>query len=338
MTEGGKELEIGSKAVREVEFRERIRGYHQDDVDEFLEKVALGIEVLEDRLREAERRAQLAEESASSQSDVLQSNEVTTRSALVGEDDIIQRTLILAQRTADQVLAEARENAERIEAAAQQEASSLLEDARRQVDVDLAMKVTDLQGQIESLLDEKTRIEGQLASVATEIVEARRSAAQLLRQSADELDAQSDQSVNLAAQSADEELSAADSSDMLWGGTQSQDSAVTVGAQENYSPPFGTLDAFGPQANGDFDPEVQDDLELPSYVSHESPSFDFSEGFQAVDEESPIPSFEIDANSLDEGGEDDKDLFLDFGRSKFQLLEDDSEYSNPKIFDDEPEK
>ncbi len=338
MTEGGKELEIGSKAVREVEFRERIRGYHQDDVDEFLEKVALGIEVLEDRLREAERRAQLAEESASLQSSSSQLNENAPRLTPVVEDDIIQRTLILAQRTADQVLAEARENAERIEAAAQQEASSLLEDARRQVDVDLAMKATDLQGQIESLLDEKSRIEGQLASVASEIVEARRSAAQRLRQTADELDSQSGQAGNFGAQSVDEDLGAADSSDMLWGGTQSEDSAVTVGVQENYSPPFGTLDAFGSRESGDFDPEAQDDLELPSYVSHESPSFDFSEGFQAVEEESPIPSFEIDASSLDEESEDDKDLFLDFGRSKFQLLEDDSEYSNPKIFDDEPEK
>jgi DivIVA domain-containing protein len=50
-------MEIASRTLREVEFRQQLRGYHQDDVDEFLERVAAGIEVLQDRLREANERA-----------------------------------------------------------------------------------------------------------------------------------------------------------------------------------------------------------------------------------------------------------------------------------------
>ncbi len=330
MTEGGKELEIGSKVVREVEFRERIRGYHQDDVDEFLEKVALGIEVLEDRLKEAERRAELAEESAGSQA-----GPGAAQAAPFVEDDIIQRTLLLAQRTADQVLAEARENAERIQAAAQEEASGLLDEVRRQVDVDLAAEVTDLQGQIERLGDEKARLEEQLEAVASEILDAKRSAAQLLRSKADELDGNSGSFANIASASADHEFLGEIGSDgNLQSETQAQDFdqlAISLAQGLTDTP-------FEAQANGELDGEDQDEMELPSYVSHESLSFDIDGQYSETDEEAPIPSFEIDANSLDEESDQDEDLFLDFGRAKFQLLEDDSELSSPKIFDDDSER
>ena len=49
-------MEVSPKTLREVEFREKMRGYHPEDVDHFLEQVAAGIEVLQDRLRQAETR------------------------------------------------------------------------------------------------------------------------------------------------------------------------------------------------------------------------------------------------------------------------------------------
>jgi cell division initiation protein len=42
-------MEVSPKTLREVEFREKMRGYHPEDVDQFLEQVAAGIEVLQDR-------------------------------------------------------------------------------------------------------------------------------------------------------------------------------------------------------------------------------------------------------------------------------------------------
>ena len=39
-------MEISAKMLREVEFRDRLRGYDTDEVDEFLEKVAIGIDEL----------------------------------------------------------------------------------------------------------------------------------------------------------------------------------------------------------------------------------------------------------------------------------------------------
>ncbi|MDP9388795.1 MAG: DivIVA domain-containing protein, partial [Actinomycetota bacterium] len=55
-------MEVSPQTIRDVEFREKLRGYHQDDVDEFLERVAAGVEILQDRLRQATERAVRAEQ------------------------------------------------------------------------------------------------------------------------------------------------------------------------------------------------------------------------------------------------------------------------------------
>ncbi len=107
-------MEVSPKSLREVEFREKMRGYHPEDVDHFLEQVAAGIEVLQDRLRQAVDRAQRAEAAASEAS---------------GTDDTLRKTLVLAQRTADLAVQEAREQASRILASAEQQAQAILSEA-----------------------------------------------------------------------------------------------------------------------------------------------------------------------------------------------------------------
>jgi DivIVA domain-containing protein len=107
-------MDVSPKTLREVEFREKMRGYHPEDVDQFLERVAAGIEVLQDRLRQALERAQRAEAQASE---------------VGGTDDTLRRTLVLAQRTADLAVQEAREQAARILAGAEQQAQAMIADA-----------------------------------------------------------------------------------------------------------------------------------------------------------------------------------------------------------------
>ena len=107
-------MEVSPKTLREVEFREKMRGYHPEDVDHFLEQVASGIEVLQDRLRQAVDRAQRAEAAASEAG---------------GNDETLRKTLVLAQRTADMAVQEAREQAARILASAEQQAQSILVEA-----------------------------------------------------------------------------------------------------------------------------------------------------------------------------------------------------------------
>lgn len=106
-------MEVSPKTLREVEFREKMRGYHPEDVDHFLEQVAAGIEVLQDRLRQAVERAQRAEAAATE----------------AGSDETLRKTLVLAQRTADLAVQEAREQASRILAAAEQQAQAILGEA-----------------------------------------------------------------------------------------------------------------------------------------------------------------------------------------------------------------
>ncbi|MDQ6615931.1 MAG: DivIVA domain-containing protein, partial [Actinomycetota bacterium] len=109
-------MDVSPKTLREVEFREKMRGYHPEDVDQFLERVAAGIEVLQDRLRQAIERAQRAEQAATEAG---------------GNDDALRRTLLLAQRTADLAVQEAREQAARIVAGAEQQSQSLVGDAEQ---------------------------------------------------------------------------------------------------------------------------------------------------------------------------------------------------------------
>lgn len=116
-------MDVSAQTLREVEFREKLRGYHPDDVDEFLERVAAGIEFLQERLRESTERAVRAEQRIADGSE---------------GDDALRRTLVLAQRTAELAVQEAREEAARIESDAKAEARAIVgkaeELARRTID------------------------------------------------------------------------------------------------------------------------------------------------------------------------------------------------------------
>lgn len=105
-------MDLTPETLRSATFRDKLRGYHPDDVDDFLESVARGLEVLLARLRDASERA---------------------RSAVVVEPapnaDEAVRTLSLAQRTADLAIHEAKAEAERLLKAAEQRARKVVGDA-----------------------------------------------------------------------------------------------------------------------------------------------------------------------------------------------------------------
>lgn len=115
-------MDVSPQTIRQVEFRDKLKGYHPDDVDEFLERVAAGLEIMQERLRLATDRAVRAESAAT------ESRE---------DDESLRRTLVLAQRTADLAVKEGREQAARIIEAAESEAAAMLaaadEEARRTI-------------------------------------------------------------------------------------------------------------------------------------------------------------------------------------------------------------
>jgi DivIVA domain-containing protein len=110
-------MDLSAKVMREVEFRDRLRGYDTDEVDEFLEKIAVAVEELQEKMRQLAYRAERAERSASDR-------------AADADDDTIRRTLVLAQRTADLAVREAQEQAAVLMDGARSESERVLADAR----------------------------------------------------------------------------------------------------------------------------------------------------------------------------------------------------------------
>ena len=106
-------MDLSPKLLTDVQFREQWRGYNPDEVDDFLERVAVGVEELQRRLTDALERAAAAEHRLVERSD----------------EDEIRRTLVLAQRTADASVEEAKAEADRLVRDAQQRAKELLADA-----------------------------------------------------------------------------------------------------------------------------------------------------------------------------------------------------------------
>ncbi|MGH9066227.1 MAG: DivIVA domain-containing protein [Acidimicrobiales bacterium] len=165
-------MEVASRSIREVEFRQQLRGYNQDDVDEFLERVAAGIEVLQERLREATERAARAEQRLAEQRPAERpppapasagggsaggpSATAGGRPAEVIDDDAVRRTLVLAQRTADMAVKEAKEEAAHLLAEAEDEVRRRRAEGERELRNDVARLTTsraELAGQVAGLED-----------------------------------------------------------------------------------------------------------------------------------------------------------------------------------------
>lgn len=163
-------MDVSAQTIRQVEFREKLRGYHQDDVDEFLERVAAGIEILQERLRQATERAVRAEQAATGSRE---------------DDESLRRTLVLAQRTADLAVKEAKEQAARVLEEAEGEASGMLaaageerrrmaEEAEAQVRNDVA-RLEAARLQLEQDVDRLVRyLDDQRARVKAALAEASR--------------------------------------------------------------------------------------------------------------------------------------------------------------------
>src|SRR5215469_7777405 len=100
-------MDLTPQTLRDVEFREKLRGYHPDDVDDFLEEVAVALDGLLARLRVAEAGA------AGGGSPALVQPSPQPADPTLSEGTL-SRAILLAQRTADIAVAEAEESARQI--------------------------------------------------------------------------------------------------------------------------------------------------------------------------------------------------------------------------------
>ena len=153
-------MDLSAKLLREVEFRTSLRGYDTDEVDELLEKVAVAVEELQEKMRQLAYRAERAERAASDR-------------AAEEDGDSIRRTLVLAQRTADLAVREAQEQAAVLMDTARNESEKLLADARgeaQRLTAEAQRRHTDDMSRLHS---ERASVSGELKELA-ELLETER--------------------------------------------------------------------------------------------------------------------------------------------------------------------
>lgn len=124
-------MDLTPQLLHAAEFREARRGgYDTRDVDEFLERVAVGVGELQERLRDALQRADAAEARVADAEARAREAAMNVRDTTEA-DETLKRTLVLAQRTADAAIKEAEEQARQTLGAARDEADRLLAEARQ---------------------------------------------------------------------------------------------------------------------------------------------------------------------------------------------------------------
>lgn len=107
-------MDVTPHELRDVEIKEVRRGYDCDAVDTILERAAATIESLQEQLRLAEQHARDVE---------------VTGTAARQDEDVLQRTLLLATKAADEAVAEANAKAKAITDAAEAQARAAVEEA-----------------------------------------------------------------------------------------------------------------------------------------------------------------------------------------------------------------
>jgi len=134
-------MDVTPQELRDIEIREAWRGYHRDDVDELLERAAATIEHLEAEAQQL--RARGSQGGAPPVPAPAPAPVVAPTPAAVpvpapapaaapirtADTDVIQRTLVLAQKAADEAVSEARAKAQQMVGEAESRAQHLVGEA-----------------------------------------------------------------------------------------------------------------------------------------------------------------------------------------------------------------
>ena len=147
-----------SPLFQEIEFHEKFRGYDPEEVDAYVDRVAKAASLAQGRIAELQRRVEAAEERA---------REPQADSAGVSEaEETLRRTLVLAQRTADAAVAEARE-----------EAAALIADAEAKAQTTTTMADSRAQAQLRDAEERAGRMLAEAETDRRALVEEAESAA-----------------------------------------------------------------------------------------------------------------------------------------------------------------
>src|SRR4051794_31972365 len=142
-------MDVTPQVINEVEFHQKMRGYDPDEVDDFLERIAVAVGQLQERITDASEQAAAADRRANELEHRLRESG-GPKPERTAEDDTetIKRTLVLAQKTADAAILEAQEEAKQIVESARDQARQVAfkieSDARNSADNTREKLVTEV--------------------------------------------------------------------------------------------------------------------------------------------------------------------------------------------------
>jgi DivIVA domain-containing protein len=164
-------MELTPQTLHAVEFREARRGgYNTRDVDDFLERVAEGVTLVHDRLRDAMARAEGAESRLADMQRQLGDAQRRPAAPEMSEtDDTLRRTLVLAQRTADATIKEAKDEAARVLSEAREEAARVRSEIEAEARRGTEGARLAAEAEVEHLIDTRDALRGDLDALSQQI-------------------------------------------------------------------------------------------------------------------------------------------------------------------------
>ena len=130
-------MDFSPQTVRSAGFKTVKKGYDPGEVDDFKEKVAAAIETAQNQATAMEARARAAVAKLQEVSQQVTSGTAAPGGSLSASDEdaeTISRTLLLAQRTADNTVSQANSEAEAITVKARVDATTVIDNARSMAD------------------------------------------------------------------------------------------------------------------------------------------------------------------------------------------------------------
>ncbi len=157
-------MEISPQTIRSTGFKTVKKGYDPNEVESFRTQVAAAVETAQNQATamEARARAAVAKLQEVSQQVAASPREAAAPASHSGDTEVISRTLLLAQRTADTAIMEARSEADGITAQAREEASRVLDSARTMANKTVDDARADARRAVE---DERVRAENEVQSL-----------------------------------------------------------------------------------------------------------------------------------------------------------------------------
>ncbi|MEI2653437.1 MAG: DivIVA domain-containing protein [Microthrixaceae bacterium] len=128
-------MDVTPQLIEQIDFAEKFRGYDPDQVDDFLERVGATLAELTKTSRDAIARAERAEAELRNAPEASRAP-AAAAAAMSDEEEAMQstRTLMMAKRTADAAIADARQEAQKLVADARTAAEQQAREARTEAD------------------------------------------------------------------------------------------------------------------------------------------------------------------------------------------------------------